>query len=103
MSLFEDVFKGGNLLTGVGLAIGAAVLAPVIVPILRPIAKSIIKTGLIAYDQGRATLAELSEQAGDMVAEARSEMSPDTQTAPTDGDEQSAGQRSRRRPAHSPA
>ena len=27
MALFDDVFKGGNLLTGVAVAIGAAVLA----------------------------------------------------------------------------
>jgi Protein of unknown function (DUF5132) len=74
MSLIEDVFKGGNLLTGVGIAIGAAVLAPVVVPALRPLAKSVIKTGLMAYDQGRVALAELNEQAGDLVAEARSEM-----------------------------
>jgi hypothetical protein len=101
MSLFEDVFKGGNLLIGVGLAIGAAVVAPVVVPVLRPIAKSIIKAGLIAYDQGRVALAELGEQAGDIVAEARSEMSPGVPAVRSEEDEHSAGQRSRRRPAHS--
>ena len=43
-------------------------------PIIRPVAKSAIKTGLAAYDQGRIALAELSEQASDVVAEAQSEM-----------------------------
>jgi hypothetical protein len=74
MSLLEDVFKGGTLLTGVGVAIGAAVVAPAIVPVLRPLAKSMIKAGLMAYDQGRVVLAELSEQTSDIVAEVRSEM-----------------------------
>jgi hypothetical protein len=74
MALFEDIFKGGNIVAGLAIGIGAAVLAPVVIPALRPIAKSIIKAGLIAYDQGRVALAELNEHTGDMVAEARAEM-----------------------------
>jgi Protein of unknown function (DUF5132) len=74
MSLLEDVFKGGNLMTGVGVAIGVGVVAPLVVPVLRPLAKSVIKAGLLAYDQGRVALSELNEVAGDMVAEARSEI-----------------------------
>jgi hypothetical protein len=74
MSALEDVFKGGNLVTGVAVVIGAAVIAPAITPVLRPIAKSLLKAGLIAYDQGRVALAELNEQTSDMLAEARSEL-----------------------------
>jgi Protein of unknown function (DUF5132) len=74
MSLLEDVFKGGNLVTGIGIAIGVGVVAPLVVPVLRPLAKSVIKAGLLAYDQGRVALAEFNEMAGDMVAEARSEI-----------------------------
>jgi Protein of unknown function (DUF5132) len=74
MSLFEDVFKGGNIVTGLAIGVGAGILAPAIMPVLRPIAKSVIKAGLIAYDQGRVALAELNEQTGDVVAEARSEL-----------------------------
>jgi Protein of unknown function (DUF5132) len=74
MSLIEDVFKGGNLLTGVGIAIGAAVIVPLVMPVLRPVAKTIIKAGLMAYDQGRVALADVTEQTGDIVAEARAEM-----------------------------
>ena len=70
----EDIFKGGNIITGLAIGIGAAVVAPVITPVLRPIAKSILKAGLIAYDQGRVALAELNEHTSDMLAEARSEL-----------------------------
>jgi hypothetical protein len=54
------------------IGVGFALLAPVVKPIIRPVAKSAIKTGLAAYDQGRIALAELSEQASDVVAEAQS-------------------------------
>jgi hypothetical protein len=74
MALFEDLFKGGGILTGLAIGVGAGVLAPVVGPALRPIAKSIIKAALIAYDQGRVALAELNEQTGDIVAEARAEL-----------------------------
>ena len=74
MALFDDIFKGGNILTGLAIGIGAAIVAPAVIPALRPIAKSIIKAGLMAYDQGRVALAELNEHTGDIIAEARSEM-----------------------------
>jgi hypothetical protein len=74
MALLEDMFKGGNIVAGLAIGLGAAVVAPAVLPILRPLAKSVIKAGLIAYDQGRVALAELNEQAGDMIAEARAEI-----------------------------
>ncbi len=57
--MFEDMFKGGNIVAGLLVGVGAAILAPVLIPAMRPIAKSILKAGLIAYDQGRVALAEL--------------------------------------------
>ena len=30
MSLFEDLFKGGNIVTGLAMGVGAAVLEPVL-------------------------------------------------------------------------
>ena len=81
MSIFEDIFKGGNIVTGLAIGIGAAVVAPVITPVLRPVAKSLLKAGLIAYDQGRVALAELNEQTGDILAEARHELSEAGQAA----------------------
>jgi hypothetical protein len=80
MALFEDMFKGGNIVTGLAIGIGAGIVAPAVMPVLRPIAKSVIKAGLIAYDQGRVALAELNEQTGDIVAEARSELGESSDT-----------------------
>lgn len=74
MSLIEDVFKGGNIVSGLAVGIGIAVVAPIVLPVLRPMAKSVVKAGLVAYDQGRVALAEMAERTEDMMAEARAEM-----------------------------
>jgi len=74
MALFEDVLKGGNVVTGLAIGVGAVVLAPMLMPLLRPVAKSVLKAGLMAYDQGRVALAELSERADDLLSEVRVEM-----------------------------
>jgi hypothetical protein len=95
MALFEDLFKGGNIVAGLAIGIGAAVLGPVIIPALRPIAKTIIKTGLIAYDQGRLALADLGERTGDIMAEAQSELADATSSA-SDPDEQKPTRGSRK-------
>ncbi len=86
----EDLFKGGNIVTGLAIGIGAAVVAPAITPVLRPIAKSLLKAGLVAYDQGRVAFAELNEHTSDLVAEARSELAEAGHTehgAPATGEE----------------
>lgn len=74
----EDIFKGGNIITGLALAVGTAVLAPVIGPavgaVLRPAAKAAIKGGIVAYDWTRSAAAQVGEVAGDMAAEARAEV-----------------------------
>ncbi|ACL59561.1 DUF5132 domain-containing protein [Methylobacterium nodulans] len=74
MSALEDAFKGGNVVTALVLGVGAVVIAPAVLPATRPVAKALIKAGLIAYDQARTALAELNEQAGDILAEARAEI-----------------------------
>ncbi len=74
MAIFEDVFKGGSIMTGLAVGIGAAVIGPALLPALRPLAKMAIKAGVVAYDQGRVALAELNERTGDIVAEARAEL-----------------------------
>jgi hypothetical protein len=74
MSLIEDVFKGGNIVSGLAVGIGIAIVAPVVLPVLRPLAKSVIKAGLVAYDQGRVAFAEMAERTEDILAEARAEM-----------------------------
>jgi hypothetical protein len=78
MAVLEDAFKGGNIVTALAVGIGAAVVAPAVLPVIRPFAKAMIKAGLVAYDQGRVALAELNEQAGDILAEARAELAEST-------------------------
>ncbi|MGH1574235.1 DUF5132 domain-containing protein [Methylobacterium sp. P31] len=56
------------------IGVGAAAVAPKVLPAMRPLAKAIIKAGLLAYDQGREAYSELSEQAGDLIAEVRAEL-----------------------------
>lgn len=82
MALFDDLFKGGNVVTGLAVGIGAAVLAPVVAPMLRPLAKSLVKAGLVAYGRGREMVADLNERTGDMVAEARREVEYGGRAAP---------------------
>jgi hypothetical protein len=74
MAFFEDMFKGGNILTGLAIGVGLAVVGPVLRPVLRPVAKSLFKAGISAYEQGRLALAEINEQASDVMAEARAEL-----------------------------
>jgi Protein of unknown function (DUF5132) len=71
MALLEDAFKGGGMMMVIAAGVGAAV---VVMPVLRPIVKSVLKAGLMAYDQGRGALAQLNEQMGDILAEARAEL-----------------------------
>lgn len=74
MAMFEDALKGGNIVTGLAIGIGMLVLAPIVKPLVRPVARSVLRAGVTAYEQGRVALAEINEQAGDMVAEVRAEM-----------------------------
>jgi Na+/H+-translocating membrane pyrophosphatase len=73
----EDIFKGGNIITGLAIGVGATILAPLVVPavstVLRPAAKAVIKGGIVAYDWGRQAVAEVGEAASDMAAEVRAE------------------------------
>lgn len=81
----EDIFKGGNIVTGLAIGLGTAVLAPVIAPavtnLLRPAAKVVIKGGIVAYDWGRQAAAQVGEATSDMVAEARADTHSPTFTA----------------------
>jgi len=77
MAFFDDMLKGGNLVTGAAIAVGTAVLLPVIAPavgsLLRPAAKAVIKGGILTYDYGRQAVAQLGEMSSDLAAEARAE------------------------------
>jgi Protein of unknown function (DUF5132) len=83
MSFLEDALKGNNIASGLAVGVGAMVVAPVVLPAVarlsKPLLKGVLKTGLLAYEAGRRIYAEVSEVAGDMLAEARSEMQAEAQ------------------------
>ncbi len=77
MAGIDDLLKG-NVVTGLAIGIGAAVIAPLLAPLVasvgKPVAKSVIKAGILFYEKGRETAAELGEVLEDLVAEVRSEL-----------------------------
>lgn len=77
MASIEDLLKG-NVVTGLAIGIGAAVIAPLLAPLVasvsKPVAKSVVKAGILFYEKGRETAAELCEVFDDLVAEVRSEL-----------------------------
>lgn len=77
MALFDNGFKG-NILTGFAIGFGATILAPVVMPVVaaiaKPLAKAAIKGGVLLYEKGRETVAEVGEVVEDLVAEAKMEV-----------------------------
>jgi len=63
---------------GFAFGLAAAVLVPVAATALltvgRPATRAAIRAGLIIYERGRETLAEIGEVAEDLVAEAKAEL-----------------------------
>jgi hypothetical protein len=84
MSFIEDVFKGGNIVTGLAIGIGCLILAPIIVPavvgIVKPVAKLAIKGGVVLYRKGQGAISETVEAVSDVVAEAKAEVHQGTET-----------------------
>ena len=78
MSFVGDVFKGGNIVTGLAIGIGGLILAPVVVPlvvgIVKPLAKVAVQGGVALYKTGRDAIAETGEAVSDIMAEAKSEL-----------------------------
>jgi len=77
MGLFDNGLKG-NIISGLAIGIGAAVLGPIVIPAvanaLKPVTKAAIKSGILLYEKGKETFAEVSEVVEDMVAEVKAEM-----------------------------
>lgn len=80
MALWDDITGAlsGSWTTNILVGAAAVLVAPIVVPAVlagvRPLAKLIIKGGVMAYDKTAEMLTEISEQASDLVAEARSEL-----------------------------
>ena len=77
MAGLDDLFRG-NVVVGVAAGLGAMLLAPVLLPtvvrVARPALKGAIRAGILAYDAGCETLAEVREMAEDATAEVRAEI-----------------------------
>jgi hypothetical protein len=73
----EDIFKGDSV-KGLAIGLGAAILIPVVLPVVaavaRPLARAAIKTGIMMFEKGRETVAEMSEVVEDLIAEAKAEI-----------------------------
>ena len=84
MSFVEDVFKGGNIVTGLAMGIGGLILAPIVIPvvvgIVKPLAKVAVRGGVVLYKKGREAASEAGEAVSDIVAEAKSELHHGTET-----------------------
>jgi len=78
VAFITDVFKGGNIVTGLAIGIGGLILAPVVIPlavsIVKPIAKVAVRGGAAAYRSGRNAMVEAGEAVSDIVAEAKAEL-----------------------------
>jgi hypothetical protein len=91
MALREGITEGPGESLVPNLLLGAAaiVLAPIVVPAvlagMRPVAKTVVKGGVLVYDKAREMVAEVGEQRGDLVAEARAEMTAATASMASQG------------------
>ncbi|WP_255609131.1 DUF5132 domain-containing protein [Methylosinus sp. Sm6] len=94
MALLEDVFE--EALGPVAIGIGALIVVPALFPgvrrALRPVAKGAIKAGIAFYE---TTLANVTEAAGDLIAEARAEREQES----PHGEQEHEASRRRERPA----
>lgn len=89
MALKDNLFNGSTA-KGLAIGLGTALVAPVAASALsgfgRPVARAAIKSGLIFYDKGRETLAEMGEVFEDLVAEAQAELEEENHSRGEDGE-----------------
>jgi hypothetical protein len=83
MALLEDAFKNGSgssVAAGLGVGVGLAIAGPLLLPLVRGLAKTVIRAGLVAYDQGRVMIDEMTADGG-LISEARQELTESRHTA----------------------
>lgn len=71
-----------DMVKGLAVGLGVGLLAPMVFPalgrVLKPSVNAAIRAGVVAWDRGRETLAELGEYAEDMAAEVRAQHPAET-------------------------
>lgn len=83
MAQLNDLLKNPtvrNTAIGIGVAVLVPIVAKALSPLVRPVARSAVKIGVVAYEKGRETFAELGEIVDDMIAEVREEMRTEQET-----------------------
>ncbi len=68
----NDVVK--NMVVGLGISIVVPIAVNLLAPVIRPLARSTLKAGILAYEKGRETVAEIGEVLDDLVAEVQEEL-----------------------------
>ena len=99
MAQMNDILKSGFLqnptVKRAAIAIGVAILVPIaakaLAPLVRPVARSTLKIGVVAFEKGRETIAEIGEIVEDMVAEVREELHAEREEADALSEEADAG------------
>lgn len=76
---FINGFSPLGLALGAGIVLLAPLVIPVIGAILKPVAKALIKGGLIAYESAKVSIAETRETLEDLTAEAKAEITQQTE------------------------
>ncbi len=63
-----------NMVIGLSVSILVPIVVNLLVPIVRPLARSTLKGGILVYEKGRETVAEIGEVVDDLVAEVQEEL-----------------------------
>lgn len=63
-----------NLAIGLGVVIVVPVAVNLLGPVVRPLARGALKVGILAFEKGRETVAEIGEVIDDLVAEVQEEL-----------------------------
>ena len=77
MNQLASLMKSGvvkNIAIGLGISILVPLAANLLAPIVRPLARGALKAGVIAYERGRETIAEIGEVVEDLAAEVREDL-----------------------------
>ncbi len=73
----NPVVKG--ILVSVAIAAASSILIPIVIRASRPLARAGVKSGLVLYQKGRETAAEIGEVVEDFIAETRAEFTGTTE------------------------
>lgn len=88
----RDMVKG--LAIGVGVGLVAPAMFPALGRAMKPTVNAAIRAGVLAWERGRETIAELGEYAEDMAAEVRAQRygeAPAAPSQPEGGQDQEGG------------